>query len=52
VTVSSGQDVARGQRVGRVGMSGWASGPHLMIEVWIGMPWESGSYRVNPLRYY
>ena len=52
VTVSSGQDVARGQRVGRVGMSGWASGPHLMIEVWIGLPWESGSYRVNPLRYY
>lgn len=52
VTVSSGQDVVRGQRVGRVGMSGWASGPHLMIEVWIGLPWESGSYRVNPLRYY
>jgi murein DD-endopeptidase MepM/ murein hydrolase activator NlpD len=52
VTVSSGQDVARGQRVGRVGMSGWASGPHVMIEVWIGLPWESGSYRVNPLRYY
>jgi murein DD-endopeptidase MepM/ murein hydrolase activator NlpD len=52
VTVSAGQDVARGQRIGRVGMTGWATGPHLMIEVWVGYPWESGSYRVNPLRYY
>jgi murein DD-endopeptidase MepM/ murein hydrolase activator NlpD len=52
VTASTGQDVSRGQRVGRVGMSGWASGPHLHIEVWIGVPWQSGSYRVNPLRYY
>jgi murein DD-endopeptidase MepM/ murein hydrolase activator NlpD len=52
VTSSSGQSVGRGDRVGRVGMSGWASGPHLHIEVWIGAPWQSGSYRVNPLRYY
>jgi murein DD-endopeptidase MepM/ murein hydrolase activator NlpD len=52
VTAVTGQDVGRGQRVGRVGMTGWASGPHDMIEVWIGVPWESGSYRVNPLKYY
>jgi murein DD-endopeptidase MepM/ murein hydrolase activator NlpD len=52
VTVSTGQDVAKGQRVGRIGMSGWASGPHCHFEVWVGYPWESGSYRVNPLRYY
>jgi murein DD-endopeptidase MepM/ murein hydrolase activator NlpD len=52
VSVSTGQDVSRGQRVGRVGMSGWASGSHDHFEVWVGMPWESGSYRVNPLRYY
>jgi murein DD-endopeptidase MepM/ murein hydrolase activator NlpD len=52
VTVSAGQDVAKGQRVGRIGMSGWASGPHCHFEVWVGYPWESGSYRVNPLRYY
>jgi murein DD-endopeptidase MepM/ murein hydrolase activator NlpD len=52
VTVSAGQDVAKGQRVGRIGMSGWASGPHCHFEVWVGSPWESGSYRVNPLRYY
>ena len=52
VTVSAGQDVAKGQRVGKIGMSGWASGPHCHFEVWVGSPWESGSYRVNPLRYY
>jgi len=52
VTVSTGQDVAKGQRVGRVGTSGWASGSHVMLEVWVGTPWDSGSYRVNPLRYY
>jgi murein DD-endopeptidase MepM/ murein hydrolase activator NlpD len=52
VSVSAGQNVGRGDRIGRVGMSGWASGPHLHYEVWIGVPWQSGSYRVNPLRYY
>ena len=52
VLVSTGDFVAKGQRVGRVGQSGWASGPHDHFEVWVGRPWESGSYRVNPLRYY
>ena len=52
VSVRAGQTVAKGQRVGRVGSSGWATGPHDHFEVWVGRPWESGSYRVNPLRYY
>jgi murein DD-endopeptidase MepM/ murein hydrolase activator NlpD len=52
VSVGTGQSVAKGQRVGRVGSSGWASGPHDHFTVSIGFPWEPGSYLVNPLRYY
>ena len=52
VLVAAGDYVAKGQRIGRIGQSGWATGPHDHFEVWVGKPWESGSYRVNPLRYY
>lgn len=51
LTVSGGQSVSAGQQVGRIGCTGWCTGPHLHFEVWIGMIW-GGGYRVNPLRYY
>jgi murein DD-endopeptidase MepM/ murein hydrolase activator NlpD len=51
ITVGIGEHVGRGGQVGRVGMSGDATGPHCHFEVWRGYPWESGSYRVNPLGY-
>ncbi len=51
ITVGVGQSVGRAQQVGRVGQSGWATGPHCHFEVWRGRPWENGSYRVNPLIY-
>jgi murein DD-endopeptidase MepM/ murein hydrolase activator NlpD len=52
VTVSRGQSVSRRQTIARIGSSGWATGPHLHFAVSMGYPHESGSYFVNPLRYY
>jgi LysM repeat protein len=50
ISVATGQHVARGQQVGRVGQSGNATGPHCHFEVWIGPVWDGGR-RVNPLGY-
>jgi murein DD-endopeptidase MepM/ murein hydrolase activator NlpD len=50
VAVGRGQSVARGQRVGRMGATGNATGSHLHFEVWRGPIWNGG-YRVNPLAY-
>ncbi len=50
ITVRVGEHVSRGEQVGRVGMTGNATGPHCHFEVWRGEVWGSG-YRVNPLIY-
>jgi murein DD-endopeptidase MepM/ murein hydrolase activator NlpD len=53
VGVRVGQTIRAGQRIGLVGTSGIATGPHLHFEVWLGYPWGLGSTAdaVNPCIY-
>jgi murein DD-endopeptidase MepM/ murein hydrolase activator NlpD len=52
VLVHRGQTVSRGQVVGRVGATGWATGSHLHFEVWKGGAPLWPDRRVNPLKYF
>lgn len=49
--VKVGQTVARGQVIGYIGSSGYATGPHLHFQVWVGRPYREG-YTINPFDMY
>lgn len=46
--VKVGQVVSKGQRIGDMGMTGSATGPHLHYELWIGGPPWKGGTNINP----
>ena len=48
VRVHEGQGVKAGTRLGSVGHTGDASGPHLHFEVWVGA-WQMGGHPIDPL---
>ena len=50
--VKVGQVVARGETIGFVGDTGWATGAHVHYSMWRGYPWRNGSTTLNPLTFY
>lgn len=51
IYVRSGERVKRGQKIARMGSTGFSTGPHLHYAVAIGPGVESPEYRANPFDY-
>lgn len=51
ILVDTGQKVTRGMKIGRIGMTGCATGPHLHFSVSRGFPLARGSIFYDPARF-
>jgi murein DD-endopeptidase MepM/ murein hydrolase activator NlpD len=51
ISVGAGQKVTRGTRIGRIGQTGCATGPHLNFSVSRGFPLARGSVFYDPARF-
>ena len=49
--VQEGQTVARGEQIGKIGDTGWATGPHVHFAIFYGYPYYSGT-PINPWTFY
>lgn len=47
-----GQVISRGEVIGAMGASGYATGTHLHYGIFIGAPYMSGSYSIDPMTLY
>ena len=50
--VKVGDTVSKGQVIGGMGQTGWATGVHVHFAIWQGRPYRPGSRALNPMNYY
>ena len=51
ILVQKGQTVARGEEIGKIGQTGWATGPHTHFAIFYGFPYYGGT-PINPWTFY
>lgn len=52
ISVRVGQIVTKGDTIGAMGKTGFVTGTHLHLGMWLGKPWASGSHTIDPLTKY